>query len=287
MCSRTRRAMRGRSPDMRALVIGGSLGGLAAAHELTAIGADVAVYERSVDRTQPRGAGIVMQQEVADLLARLGRTVPSVSVALLERQHLHRHGDPQRYSAPQWMTAWDTLHHALREPLTGACVRMDSTLNAFTTHAGSVSATFADGFAADGDFLVGADGIGSASRRLVTGHDDLRYAGYVAFRGLEPESEIPEPLRTLLADRFTMFAVPGLQMLCYLVPGADGERSVGGRRVNWVCYVNTAEARLAALLTGRSGQRFDQFLPRVSSPTIHSPHCRRWPSMNCPLRSPI
>ncbi|WP_374193385.1 NAD(P)-binding protein [Mycolicibacterium sp. S2-37] len=31
----------------RAAVIGGSLGGLAAANELTAIGADVAVYDRS------------------------------------------------------------------------------------------------------------------------------------------------------------------------------------------------------------------------------------------------
>lgn len=79
---------------MRALVIGGSLGGLAAAHELTAIGADVTVYERSVDRTQPRGAGIVMQAEVESLLARLGRSVPSVSVELTERQQLHRGAAP-------------------------------------------------------------------------------------------------------------------------------------------------------------------------------------------------
>jgi 2-polyprenyl-6-methoxyphenol hydroxylase-like FAD-dependent oxidoreductase len=41
----------------RALVIGGSVGGSAAALELSAIGAEVTVYERSVDRTQPRGAG--------------------------------------------------------------------------------------------------------------------------------------------------------------------------------------------------------------------------------------
>lgn len=47
-----------------AAIVGGSVGGLAAAHELRSIGADVTVYERSVDRTQPRGAGIVMQAEV-------------------------------------------------------------------------------------------------------------------------------------------------------------------------------------------------------------------------------
>ncbi len=56
----------------RALVVGGSVGGLAVAHELQSIGAAVAVYERSADRTQPRGAGIVMQPEVEALGAALG-----------------------------------------------------------------------------------------------------------------------------------------------------------------------------------------------------------------------
>jgi 2-polyprenyl-6-methoxyphenol hydroxylase-like FAD-dependent oxidoreductase len=251
--------MRGHSADVRALVVGGSLGGLAAAHELSFAGADVTVYERSVDRTQPRGAGIVMQAEVADLLARLGHSVPSVSVALTERQHLPRHGAPQRYSAPQWMTAWDTLYHALREPLGN--MRMDSTLTELTLDAERVTTRFGDGHASAGDFVVGADGIGSTTRWLLTGRDELTYAGYVAFRGLEAEADVAEHVVELLAERFTMFAVPGLQMLCYLVPGAGGERKPGQRRVNWVWYVNTAQARLDQLLTGRSGQRFEQFVP--------------------------
>ncbi|MFJ4930286.1 NAD(P)-binding protein [Streptomyces sp. NPDC088736] len=37
------------SPAFKALVIGGSVGGLATAHELRAAGADIAVYERSED----------------------------------------------------------------------------------------------------------------------------------------------------------------------------------------------------------------------------------------------
>lgn len=246
---------------MRTLIVGGSLGGLAAAHEMRSIGADVAVYERSVDRTQPRGAGIVMQTEVADLLARLGRSVPSVSVALSERQQLHRHTPPHRYSAPQWMTAWDTLYQALREPLDGVCMRLDSTLTDLRHDGGLVAATFGEQYASSGDLLIGADGIGSATRRLLTERDDLQYSGYVAFRGLETEARVPEHLLELLAERFTMFARPGLQMLCYLVPGADGQCAAGHRRVNWVCYVNTAEAFLPVLMTGRSGQRFDQFLP--------------------------
>lgn len=246
---------------MRTAIIGGSLGGLACAHEIQSIGAEFTVYERSVDRTQPRGAGIVMQQEVADLLARIDRSVPSVSVLLAERQQLQLDDEPQRYSAPQWMTAWDTLYQALREPLDNECVRMDSTLTGLTRTDDMVSATFGDGHSSTADVVIGADGIGSATRRLLTGRDDARYSGYVAFRGLEPEADLPEELVHLLAERFTMFAAPGLQMLCYLVPGANGDTSPGGRRVNWVWYVNTGETRMERLMTAAGGQRFDQFLP--------------------------
>ncbi|MEN4478597.1 hypothetical protein [Mycolicibacterium cosmeticum] len=245
----------------RAAIIGGSLGGLAAAHELRSIGAEVAVYERSVGRTEARGAGIVMQPEVASLLAQVGRSVPSVSVQLAERQQLHRHGVPDRYPAPQWMSAWDTLYGALRAPLSDICLRLDSRLTGLSTAGGQVSAQFGDGYTTTADLLVGADGIGSATRELLTGDNQLRYAGYVAFRGLLPEHSLPGPLHDLLANRFTLFAVPGMQMLCYLVPGTDGERAEGGRRVNWVWYVNTAEAVLPQLLTGRSGRRFEFFLP--------------------------
>lgn len=245
----------------RAAVVGGSLGGLAAAHELRSIGAEVAVYERSVGRTEARGAGIVMQPEVASLLARVDRSVPSVSVPLAERQQLHRHGAPDRYHAPQWMSAWDTLYGALRAPLSDICLRLDSRLTGLSTEDNQVSAQFGDGYRTTADLLVGADGIGSTTRQLLTGQDEPRYAGYVAFRGLLPERSLPGPLHDLLDNRFTLFAVPGMQMLCYLVPGADGERTEGLRRVNWVWYVNTVEAVLPHLLTGRSGRRFDFFLP--------------------------
>lgn len=246
---------------MKALVIGGSVGGLAAAHELLAIGADVTVYERSVDRTQPRGAGIVMQPEVEELLVRLGLTVPSVSVQLRERQQLHRDGTVSRYGAPQWMTAWDTLFAAFRTSLPDGSYRLDSALQGLAIGGDEVVATYTDGSCARGDILVGADGVGSTTRTLLEIPGKISYSGYVAFRGLEPESELPAELQDLLAERFTLFGIPGMQMLCYLVPGANGERERGTRRVNWVWYVNTPAADLSTLLTGTSGRQFENFLP--------------------------
>jgi 2-polyprenyl-6-methoxyphenol hydroxylase-like FAD-dependent oxidoreductase len=245
----------------RALVVGGSVGGLAVAHELRSIGAEVAVYERSADRTQPRGAGIVMQPEVEALLGRLGISVPSVSVQLHERQQLHLHGEATRFEAPQWMTAWDTLYYALREPLADLCYRLDSALADVHVEGQDVTATFADGYLARGNLLVGADGIGSTTRALLNSPDDIAYAGYIACRGLEPESAVPDDLLELVSQRFTYFGAPGMQMLCYLVPGPGGERERGSRRVNWVWYVNTHKRNLRRLLTGNSGRRFDYFLP--------------------------
>lgn len=244
-----------------AAIVGGSVGGLAAAHELRSVGADVTVYERSVDRTQPRGAGIVMQAEVESLLARLGVSVPSVSVLLHERQQLHRDGRIGRYEAPQWMTAWDTLYGALRAPLAADCYRLGSELRELNVENSCVTATFTDGHRTTTDLLIGADGVGSTTRSLLRLPGDIAYAGYVAWRGLEPEADLPAHLVDLLAERFTSFGAPGMQMLCYLVPGANGELERGSRRVNWVWYVNTAACSLERLLTGRSGRRYDNFLP--------------------------
>ena len=146
-----------------------------------------------MDRTQPRGAGIVMQPEVESLLGRLGRSVPSVSVLLRERQQLHRDGRLSRYDAPQWMTAWDTLYSALREPLPDGCYRLDSELASLRVDGDDVTAAFTAGHDAVGNVVVGADGVGSTVRSLLNIPGAATYSGYVAFRGLEPEADLPSP----------------------------------------------------------------------------------------------
>ncbi|REE66136.1 2-polyprenyl-6-methoxyphenol hydroxylase-like FAD-dependent oxidoreductase [Streptomyces sp. 3212.3] len=249
------------SKAVKVVVVGGSVGGLAAAHELSAVGAEAAVYERSAGRMQARGAGVVMQPEVEELLVRLGMSARAVSVELRERQQLHLHVRPFRYEAPQLMTAWDTLYRALRQPLSGVCYRLDSELRRVRVEGSEVTAEFADGYTTQGHFLVGADGIGSATRRLLDPSAHPSYAGYVAWRGLEPESALPGDLLELLTGRFTFFGSDGLQMLCYVVPGPDGELAEGSRRVNWVWYMNVPERDLPRLLASRSGKSYTTFLP--------------------------
>ncbi|MEM8995437.1 MAG: FAD-dependent monooxygenase [Acidobacteriota bacterium] len=250
-------------PRFVAAIIGGSVGGLAAALELRRLaGADVRVYERSAGVMEARGAGVVMQPEVESLLATVGVTAEQVSVRLTERVTFGQDGGARRYSAPQLMTAWDTLYKTLRKALADSCYRQDSRLVSLAEEDRKIVASFADGYTARADVLVGADGVNSECRRLLVGESDARYSGYVAWRGLEPEAELPGNLVGELAERFTYFQTPGSQFLCYLVPGEDGDTGAGARRVNWVWYMNVAEASLDELMTGVSGRRFASFLPK-------------------------
>ncbi|MEO1089814.1 MAG: monooxygenase [Pseudomonadota bacterium] len=259
----TRRVKMNASPPFKAAIIGGSVGGLAAAIELRdGLGAAVSVYERSSGAMQARGAGVVMQPELDALLQRIDVETRTVCVRLQERVALQYDGQARRQRAPQLMTAWDTLYKTMRAHLVDDCYRQDSKLLSIGQSGALVSIVFEDGYETTTDILIGADGVNSTCRRLLTGTDEAaRYAGYVAWRGLEDERDLPPQLVNALSERFTSYVSPGMQMLCYLVPGADGSTVRGERRVNWVWYVNTPEPELETLMTGESGARYRSFLP--------------------------
>jgi 2-polyprenyl-6-methoxyphenol hydroxylase-like FAD-dependent oxidoreductase len=70
------------SGQPRALVIGGSVGGLFAAHMLRSIGWDVVVFERSGDDLAQRGAGIGASDAMFAVMRRIG-----VPFRRVERDH--------------------------------------------------------------------------------------------------------------------------------------------------------------------------------------------------------
>src|SRR5215471_3585436 len=56
----------------RALVIGGSLGGLFAARLLRSVGWDAVIFERNAEDLTGRGAGLSTHPQLIDILRRLG-----------------------------------------------------------------------------------------------------------------------------------------------------------------------------------------------------------------------
>jgi 2-polyprenyl-6-methoxyphenol hydroxylase-like FAD-dependent oxidoreductase len=249
--------LNGISTAPKVVVIGGSLGGLFNAIALRSLGCEVEVFEKSSGLMKDRGAGIVFQQEVADLLARYEvAPLESVVVPVRTRRYLEADGSvAQEGPMPQVMTSWDMLYRKLRVSFGDDHYHVGVRLVGFEAANDRVTARFEDGREEACDLLVGADGPGSTVRGQLLPSVGSEYAGYVAWRGVVLEHQAPD-LATEFAGRFTFFQAAHTHILCYLIPGPDGSLTPGQRRLNWVWYLNAAPGdELDRVLTNKDGRR--------------------------------
>ena len=253
--------------DFKVTISGGSVAGLCNAISLRKLGATVTVHERVPGPMLARGAGIVVQRELIQLLEENGAG-PLPFTTCRGRRYLDPDGgDGVLQDMPQEFTSWEAIHTALRAAVPGECYRADSEVMAVSQAGSKVSATLGDGSIVESDLFLAADGSGSAVRRQMLPDVEARYAGYVAWRGTLDERNVPSDLLPFFDDRFTFSeARNGGHMLAYFIPGSDGAVAVGSRRLNWVWYVHVGAAELATVLTDRDGTRHRSSLPRGTTP---------------------
>lgn len=248
----------------RALVIGGSIGGLFAANWLRAIGWDVTVFERVKDDLASRGAGIGTHEELRAVIRRLGLTVDeSIGVWVHTRICLDRSGRvTHEIATSQLQSSWARVYRLLKDAFPAADYRFGMGLERIEQDAGSVTAVFADGTRERGDLLVGADGVRSTVRELLLPEAQPRYAGYVAWRGLVDERAFPPRLHKELFENYTMCLPEGEMMLTYPVPGRDNDTRPGHRSFNHIWYRPTDfEETLPRLCTDASGRCHGTSIP--------------------------
>jgi len=240
----------------RALIIGGSLGGLFTAVSLRAIGWEVKVFERSAGLLDSRGGGLVLQPEIEAVfdMAQVPHVTP-LGVRSRERIYLDRHDEiVSQAMMPQMQTSWNTLYGSMHRALPEGVIHSGERLLNFEQDGKSVTAHFASGRVAHGDLLVGADGSRSTVRSALLPDAQPHYAGYVAWRGLVAERDVPPEVDAKLADSFAFQQGDDHMLLQYLVPGEDESRTQGQRRRNWVWYRKIAAgAALEAALLDRDG----------------------------------
>ena len=239
----------------RALITGGSMSGLLAALLLRRAGWDVAVFERVESELAGRGAGIVAQPDLIATLRRLGIDPTDLGVEITTRKILESSGRlAGEFACPQVLTAWERVYRVLRDAFPRERYHRGRGVRAFEQDERSVVVHFADGGTAEGELLVGADGLRSTIRQQCLPELAPLYAGYVAWRALIPEAAFAPAIHRELFNYMTFCLPPGEQCLGYPVAGPDNDLRPGHRRYNVVWYRPADESgELQHLLTDESG----------------------------------
>ena len=185
------------SAGLKALVIGGGMGGLSAAIGLRRAGLEVEVFERTPELREI-GAGLSLWPNAVKALDRLGiaaevrsRAVPEVAGAIRTSNGAILFATSARDLERAFGEVTVMVHRAelqtvLVHALGASSIRLGATCTSFEQDASGVTARFADGSTARGDLLVGADGLHSVVRAQLHGNLKPAYAGYTAWRAVVP-----------------------------------------------------------------------------------------------------
>ena len=239
----------------RALVIGGSLGGLLAAHLLRHADWHAVVFERNEEALTGRGVGLGTHPQLIATLRRAGIAFDAtMGITVAKVVCLDRAGNIMvEQPTARTMSAWSRLYRALSDALPAQDYRLGKKLRRIEQDAGSVTAIFEDNTSERGDLLVGADGIRSTVRAQFLPQAQPIYAGYVAWRAVLDEARVPRDAQRDIFELYTFCLPEGEQLLGYPVPGRDGDTVPGRRRYNIVWYRPADSPALDDMCTDASG----------------------------------
>jgi 2-polyprenyl-6-methoxyphenol hydroxylase-like FAD-dependent oxidoreductase len=248
----------------RALIVGGSVGGLFAAHLLRVRGWNVTVFERSSGALADRGASIGTRAELFEILRCIGVVVdPSAGVSVSARICLDRAGAiVHELPVASINSAWDRIYRPLRDALADECYRAATRVERIEQSDDGVTAILGDGTRETGALLVAADGIHSTIRAQLTPEVQPRYAGYAAWRGIIEESEMTQAEHALLFGRMCFCLPEGELLLALGMPGRDADTRPGHRRYYWIWFRPADEAHgLPALCSDATGRCHGTSIP--------------------------
>jgi 2,6-dihydroxypyridine 3-monooxygenase len=241
--------------DARAVVIGGSIGGLTAALLLRSIGFTVEVYERSSAPLNGRGSGIVLQPDtVRWFTERSSQSLSDLNTSTRYVQYLNRdRGVDYREERAQRFTAWGTFYRALLADLGSEHYNLGEYADGFSQTEETVTVRFTGGRTATADLAVFADGINSTARQRFDPHAALHYSGYVGWRGTHPLRSLSSSARAELGDAITFDVPTNSHVVMYPIPGEEGT-GPENQLMNYVWYRNVAEGpELTELLLDKRG----------------------------------
>jgi 2,6-dihydroxypyridine 3-monooxygenase len=251
----------------RALVAGGSLGGLTAALVLRDQGWDIDVLERSAVPLQDRGAGIVAHPiTVRYLVERVGKAIGDIGVPASRLRYLGADGSVAHEQPCAYRFAsYFELYRGLLDAFGTEHYHLSSQLAHLDNRGDEVALSLTDGQTLTADLVVCADGIRSTGRAILVPDAQPRYVGYVAWRGTIERDQLSGRTASILQDAITYRILPHGHLLTYPIPGPDGQQLC-----NWLWYRNvTPGDQLDDLLTDRHGAKAELTVPPGSVQAKH------------------
>ncbi|HEV8145357.1 MAG TPA: FAD-dependent monooxygenase [Bryobacteraceae bacterium] len=182
---------------MRAIIIGGGIGGLTGAVALRKKGIDAEVYEKSPELREV-GAGISLWPNAVKALRKLGLGDALDAISLVNQDGAVRRWNgtilsrtPTRELERRFGGGVIVLHRSellnvLAQGVGAANIHLGHVCTSIDQDSDGVTATFANGATARGDVLIGADGLHSVVRAWLGHNAPLRYSGYTAWRAIVP-----------------------------------------------------------------------------------------------------
>ena len=248
--------------NTRVVIIGGSIGGMATAACLAAAGfTDITVLEKAAEHRH--GAGIGLDDASVAILKGLGIALGSSSSNNNNHQNIvditvqkmryteERNGNARLLRQPYPYSA--VLYSELGKGLEKAAATSTSkSANSVTIQRGckalkvesenGISKVYVEGREQplECDLVVAADGPRSRFRSHFyetpsDADDDLRFAGYTAWRGTIPEKDLPPSVVQQLRSEY-----PHFSNCLYFIWGPPGKSAVlydiGNGLVNWLLY---------------------------------------------------
>ncbi|MFQ3453916.1 flavin-dependent oxidoreductase [Bradyrhizobium sp. UFLA01-814] len=266
---------------MKAIIVGGGIGGLTTALMLRSRGISCELYEQS-ETIRELGVGINTLPHAIRELAGLGLLdkLDEVAIRTYELFYLTRHGQQvwhekrgldAGHEVPQFSIhrgrLQSVIHQAVVDRLGADAIRTGCRLGSFTQDEGGVSAYFFDRggahvHTARGDILIGADGIHSKVRQtLFPDEGGPCWNGLMLWRGA---TDWP----AFLTGR-SMIIAGGLNAKAVIYPIAPGS-SPASRLTNWAVLVRIGDGTSPP--PRREGWsnlgRRDEMMPYVASFTI-------------------